>query len=321
MSCLGISLSGGVTHAQYLPDAERPVLSGAVGNGYLQVSVQGGRIVFSSTRVISPRMVNGPERLTMRLDGDFTAVQYQCKSEDEEFVFEAGNQHRFSLRRVFKAEEEEVEFRQTPEAPLELRVVLKGQTQHYRSPGLWHLLIAQKEVSQQLLVPLLERLRPGWSLSERALQVEEELLRTISPEYQQDQRRWAELVRQLADDRYARREAADRELRSAGHGLVAYLERLDFRRLEPEQQSRIRSILVALGSDAEDDSPEQAAAALTHDPATWLVFLARPEVATRRAAAEHLASLLRRPMEFDPTAEASIRQQQIQKLREWLENR
>lgn len=325
-ACLRISLLtlvcvlawGTESRAQYLPDSDRPVLSGAVVEGYLQAAIQGGRIRFSNARVVSPRMGQGPELLTMRLDGGSPIIQYECKSSEEQFSFEVSQPGRFNMRRVLKAGEDEVELLQTPDASLELRVVERGQTHRYRAPNLWHLLIADADVAVPVLVPLLERLRPGWNLSGRAQQVEEELLRAISPEYQQDRRRWTELVRQLADDRFSRREAADRELRAAGNGLASYLEQLDLRSLEPEQQVRIRAILEKMGNDSDDDSPEQAAASLMNDPSIWLVFLARPEATTRRTAAEYLRNLLHRPVEFDPDGDASLRERQIRKLAETI---
>lgn len=291
----------------------------AINNGYLQVTVVGGRISFAGSRVISPTMVNEPERLSMRADGDFTVIQYQCKSAEEDFFFEVRENVRFTLRRASKSEGCEVELRQIPEAPLEATFVRDGRQEHFQAHSLWHLLISQKDLSLQLLVPVLDRLRPGWNLADKAQQVEDEVLRTVTPEHQQNRRRWADLVRQLADDRFSRREAADRELRSAGGGVMAYLDRLDFRRLEPEQQVRIRSILGSLMRDSDDDTPEQVAATLVNDPSIWLAFLGRPDVSVRRTAARQLEASLHKPLPLDP--DAGPDRGQLQRLGELLDKK
>ena len=118
------------------------------------------------------------------------------------------------------------------------------------------------------------------------------------------QSRWAELVGQLANDRYAKREAADRQLRAGGPAAIHYLEELDTAKLDEEQQSRIRRILRSLpGQRKHADTPEDVADALLDDPGVWLALLDRPVLATRRAAWGRLTLLLGRPVAVDPAAD------------------
>jgi len=303
--------------AQSHPGAQRPILTQAVGNGYILVGVTSGRLSFSGSQVISPTVHSGPERLSLRPDGDQTVIEYQFKVAEEEFSVEARGSQRVRIVHAVKdnGRAVRVEFDQMPGRPLSLQVDLDGRREVYRAPNVWHFLVAEKEACLVPLAGLLEWLRPGWNLSDKALQIEDELLRMAETEYQGRRRRWAGLVQQLADDRFWRREAADRELRAAGPAVVPYLERLDFQRLEAEQQARIMRILGALARDADEDSAPQAASLLLSEPAVWLALLARPDEPARRAAAAQLARLLNKPVAFDPAADPQTRKRQIEQLR------
>ena len=128
-------------------------------------------------------------------------------------------------------------------------------------------------------------LRPGSKLADAVAEIEAKLLEGAGGQAVAQRARWAALVRQLGDDSFAQREAADRELRAGGPAALAYLRHLDFGRLDAEQRFRIRRILEAAAAQTGDDSPEQAAASLAGDPLVWLALLDRPERATRQAAA------------------------------------
>ena len=160
--------------------------------------------------------------------------------------------------------------------------------------------------------------RPEWRLTEQAQEAEEELFHMAASGLIPDRQRWAALVAQLSDDRFARREAADRDLRAAGPALLPFLQRLDFDQLDAEQQSRLRRIIGMLGHAVEDDTAEQIASWMIADPEVWLALLARPEVPTRRLAAAQLEKLLGQSIAFDPAAAAPQRKKQIDQLRAWI---
>ena len=144
--------------------------------------------------------------------------------------------------------------------------------------------------------------------------VEQKLLGGAGDSAAAEHARWMKLVEQLGDERFAAHEAADRALRSANPTVLGCLRRLDFRRLDAEQQFRVRRIIDALAAQVDDDSPEQVAMSLAGDPVVWLALIARPELATRQIAARQLAGLLGEPIPVDPNADPATQQTQRQQL-------
>ncbi len=161
--------------------------------------------------------------------------------------------------------------------------------QVFRTRGLWQLLMTQPKECQQHLLPLLDVLRPNWNLADSAARVEERLLQEANGDGAASRARWADLVAQLGDENFAKREAADRALRTGNAGAVAYLRQLDVNHLDTEQQFRVSRILDAITVQNGDDSVEQVAATLATDPTVWLALLARPDPSARRTAVRELA--------------------------------
>ena len=183
------------------------------------------------------------------------------------------------------------------------------------------MLIAQPKECRQHLLPLLEVLRPNWRLADVAASIEQRLLQQANGDGTSDGARWAALVAQLADDSFAKRQAADRALRSGDAAAFAYLRQLDFDRLDAEQQLRVRRIIDALTGPNMDDSVEQVAASLAGDPAVWLALLARSEPATRQTAARQLAALLGEPVPVDPTADPETQKDKREQVRLRIEGK
>jgi hypothetical protein len=132
-----------------------------------------------------------------------------------------------------------------------------------------------------------------------------------------DEGRWQDLVKQLGDDRFAAREAADRQLRSLGQPVLPFLSQLDRRRLDAEQRLRVDAIRGELLSVGED-TPHRAASRMLYDRSTWLVLIAREDAAQRAAAARHLCKLCPEAVVFDPKAEPVVRRVQLKQLRQQL---
>jgi hypothetical protein len=126
-------------------------------------------------------------------------------------------------------------------------------------------------------------------------------------------------VAELGDERFARREAADRALRAADPAVLLYLEQLDPGRLDAEQQFRLRRISDTLAAKVGGDTPEQIASWLGGDPAVWLALLSRPDVATRRLAAKQLAAILEAPIPVDPETDPTSQQSKLEELRAKIE--
>jgi hypothetical protein len=297
------------------------ILAQAARNRWLQFNISSGRLVVTGSgfgNFDTANTRNGrAERLNIHTQNCALFVQYDVAAPTEYISFELRNGKEIHLARTPRGGSAVVplDFQQDPNEPLRLTVGDGPRRNVYRAASLWHLLLTQPELCRQQLVPLLEMFRPEWRLTEQAQEAEEELFHMAGCGQMPDRQRWAALVEQLSDDHFARREAADRELRAAGPALLPFLQRLDFDQLEAEQQSRLRRIVSMLAHAVEDDTAEQIASWMIADPDIWLALLSRPEEPTRRLAAAQLEKLLGQPLPFDPAAAAPQREKQIDQLR------
>ncbi len=182
---------------------------------------------------------------------------------------------------------------------------------------IWELLIAHRDVCRSSLLPILYRLRPGWDLMVRADQIEEQLLRLAGAGKPPQYVRWQQLVEQLGHDSYSRREAADRELREAGCRVLTFLKKLDGanldgQKLDTEQRFRIARIVRSF--EGVEQSPREIAEEMSDDPSIWLAIAGDDSEPVRRTARAELQRLLKQPADFDPAAEASVREAQLRKI-------
>jgi hypothetical protein len=256
------------------------------------------------------------ERLTIRAAGAEPAIDYDLTTSEEEVTIRFASADRLEIRRVPKgdAKTPSVEFRQAGTAPVLLKIG-PPEAREYRAASLWHLLLAQPAECRKWLVPLVSLMQPKWDLVKTSDEVRTILLRMAEGGRVPDQKRWAEWVAQLGDSQFAKREAADRQLREAGRAVVAYLQQLDASRLDAEQQYRVHRIIQMLTVSSGEDSPEQIASWLYSDPAVWLAMLSGQTESARKTAAGQLGALLGKPIDFDPAADAPTRQKQIEALR------
>ncbi len=208
-----------------------------------------------------------------------------------------------------------IDFVQTPREKSILTVESEGERQIFAADTLWHLFILYPEQARKHLAPLLQPLLPNMKLAETADAVEKALLRNAGNSLIFDRSNWNRWVAELGDENFARREAADRALRGANPALLVYLQKLDFERLDAEQQFRIRRIIETFSAKINNDTPEQAASWLSGDPAIWLAFLGRPDVSVRRIAAKQLATILEEPIPIDPEADPVSQKAQFDRLR------
>ena len=300
---------------------QTPKLNQAVQLGWLRARIVSGRIVFAATRLGTrndeAKADGREERVSVRVATREITANYEMATAEEELVFHVKGQSEIRMRRGPKGGFSlvPVDFHQPAEGPLRMSVGSNEQQKTYEAASLWHLFLAQPDACHKHLAPLLNVLNGRWELSRVAREVEAALVGAAAEGSLPDPRRWAELVEQLADERFSRREAADRELRSLGRVVFTYLRDLDASQLDAEQHYRVRRILISLSAGTDDDTPPQIAAWLAGDPTVWLSMLSREEESTRRLAGERLEALLGKPIEFDPTAEPDVRQAQIERLR------
>lgn len=315
-------VTGANSSAQELPSA--PTLHQAISSGWMEFSVVAGRITVAGSRIGNYTTTSNTggrkEQLSVNVRQGRFAISYRLDGPDEDFSVELIDGQQFLIRRVPGADSDltAVEFTQRSGEPLRLTIGMEPSAHVFEGPSLWHLLIAHGELCEQHLVPLLELLRPDWQLMATARRAEEALLRLAVGRETPNRQRWQALVEQLASDRFSQREAADRQLRSVGPMVVAFLKQLPDDELDAEQQFRIRRIIRALAERQDDDAVGQVVAWLAVDPEIWLVLMQRPEESVRRLAGKQMEVVLGQSIQFDPEADEAERSEQIEQLRQQL---
>ncbi|MBN2578905.1 MAG: hypothetical protein JXB10_07935 [Pirellulales bacterium] len=305
-----------------------PKLQQAVRDGWLQFRMTSGRIVLETIRVnnlrLSPGSEKNKESLNIRGGNEEAAVDYEWSGPDERFVLSVADNQRLKIHWTpgGKPPPPPVVFVQDSRGKLELTVGSGAEARRYAAPTLWHLLLEHPDETRRCLLPCLELLQsPDGKLTETAAVLESELFRRAQIGVPVSRSQWEQWVAQLGDDCFGTRQAADRALRSCDVAVLSYLQQLDFRRLDAEQQFRLQRIIDAFSRQIDDDSAERTAAWLSGDPRIWLTLAARPEAALRRAAVKQLEDLLGEPVGIDPQADPETQKDRLAQLRRRLEEK
>jgi hypothetical protein len=288
----------------------------------LQFNMVEGRVTFTCWQPINYQTSSNDGRrkevLNVNNENGQPSLTYDCTTPEEhlKIEFSSANQ-RVLLRRTPQGKSSlvSVEYEQVAKENITLTLGSGTKTQVFRGPNIWQLLVIEPDACRQHLLPLLDVLRPNWRLAETAGLLEKSLLRVANSESGSDRAHWAALVEQLADASFAKRQAADRALRTGGGPAAAYLKQLDFSRLDAEQQFRVLAIIAALTPSDSVDSPDQVARSLAGEPAIWLALLSRPDVATRQTAARQLVALLGESIPVDPAADPDTQKVKREQLR------
>ena len=314
-------LTGAAPAVQAEPMPPVPLLDQMVQGEHLKFDIVTGRIALTSgglgTRNTSSTGHNRTESLQMRIAQNDIQLSYQRNIPTEDFSIRVSGEQAIHMQRnpKGKAAFPPLAYIQKPGRPVLLTIGSDEALTVIEAPSLWHLLLTDPERCRRYLLPMLDVLDRAWDLQRTSQLVEQGLLRGEPSTVVAARRRWQELVVELADDSFARREAADRELRAAGASVLRFLRQLDFGALVPEQQYRIRRIIEAASGEADADSVEEVVAWLSGDSAAWLILAGRADLATRRTAAARLADLLGEPLAFDPDADEADRTRQLDALR------
>jgi hypothetical protein len=318
-----IAVLAGMILAQSAPGQELPrtvLLANAVRQFGVRFELTYGRVSLKVMRSIqtSIPLTSGPrrERFAIRAVGGDSSMDYELTTAEQQVSIRFSGANQLEIRRTPVGDSKlvPVEFHQPAAGPVSLKIGQQGPRE-FRAPSLWHLLLAEPAQCRQSLVPLLNLLQPKWELEKTRDEVRAVLLRMAGSGSLPDQTRWAQWVEQLGDNRFAKREAADRQLREAGRAAVAHLQQLDSSRLDAEQQYRVRRIIQAVTAGSGDDASEQIASWLFGDASVWLAMLSGDEEPARKTAARQLGTLLGKPIQFDPAADAPTRKKQIEALR------
>jgi hypothetical protein len=319
---VGMFLGTREVWAEELPPM--PKLAEACRAGWLSVQIVSGRINLAGTRFGSINTTaanNGrTERLTIHSKFSGPSVTYEMSSAQERLLIElsGGNQMFVQWLPRGTTPRLPIEYRQSPGKPVTLRIGPETQAKVLEAASLWHLLVIDPDLGRQYVVPLMRAFQADVDPVRFVEELESELTRSTSVVQAPSRQRWSELVQQLGDERFARRQAADHELRQAGRLVATYLEQLDLAQLDAEQQYRVRRILDAISESSGMDTPVAMATWLSGDPSIWLALLERESAAVRQVARERLEGLLGTAIALDPQATREARHEQVEQLRAQL---
>jgi hypothetical protein len=311
----------GLCCAADLAWAQGPMLSRLITYREIQFGIIDGRLTFHISIFSIAQPQGSKESLHTSLEKGQPRLDYHWAGKTESLTVEISGHRQFAHLAdapVGKASSTPVEYTQASDEKVALILGTGDKKQVFRAADLWQLAMAYPNECKQHLTPLLLKLRSGRSLTDVAARIEAKLLRMAGDEMAARRLRWAKLVAQLGDEQFGKRQAADRALRGEGAAVLGYLRRLDIRRLDAEQQFRIRRILDSF-SGHDDDSLDVAAATLAEEPTAWLILLGRPEQSARQTAARQLASLLGQRIDVDPAADPDTQKEKRERLRAKIE--
>ncbi|MBX7168823.1 MAG: hypothetical protein K1X74_20980 [Pirellulales bacterium] len=295
---------------------------------YLRFYVASGRLAATSPEYArsensSARSGDCHETLAINVEDGLPTLRYLLDAPDLMVDLEVthGELFRLRQRRGAASSPDEVFFEQGPTGPITVIVGSGATARTIRASNFWTLLLAHRELCVERILPLVELFRPGWLLAEQTLQLEDALFRYVGLPQHDTRRQWLELVTQLASEKFATRQAADRRLRQYGTAIVPFLEQLPADQLDAEQRSRIRRIEFDLAASGQEDLPENIVPWLAADRTAWIALLDRDEQALLEQAKAQLESLSGAPVEFDPAAPPQQRAAQLARLRAAFEPR
>jgi len=294
---------------------------------YFSLEVVAGRIVAASPhrdRKLESQSTGKDrrERLSITLSGEATSISYELSVGDLRIGYEVVDGAEVTVSRRDKGVNDDafLEFHQPKSGPVSLRAGEGERERVYRAGNLWRLLAAEPVLCREKLTPLLQLLKPDWRLDQIALDAERSLYESTKQLQAADLAEWRRLIDNLADPKFAIRQAADRRLRTFGRGAALFLMSIDRRGLDAEQLSRTRAIFRDLSGGDRADTPDRVALYLVRDPQVWLRLLETGEAADRRLAHEQLERLLSIRIAFDPEGDPPLRETQLAALRRQLDS-
>ena len=203
---------------------------------------------------------------------------------------------------------------QQPGEPLTLSFGSESERRTIRADTLWELLLGHREDCRVHLLPLLYKIRSDWQLLATADQVKGQLLTLARSPVPTEHESWSRLVAQLGDDNFSKREEADRRLRANGRRVLVFLRTLDPQTLDAEQRFRVARIVRGLSGIDVGDQSREIAEELRDNPSIWLALAGDEEESTRGTAKNELQRILQQSIEFDPAADQSIRNDQLNRI-------
>jgi hypothetical protein len=252
-----------------------------------------GRIALSSRHGLPPRSEShegeqGRETLCIQASDGATVVRYECVSPHERLTLDlAGGEVR--ITHMDTSHQTAVRFLQPARGPLQLEIDASKQTRKWESPSLWHLWLAEPELCEEHLEPLLTALRAEWQLAAMAGRIRVALLQEAQGSLPAKADLDA-LVAQLAAPKFAARQAAQRELRAHGVSILGYLNQLPLASLDAEQRQRLSDLRESL-THSGPDSPQRVAAWLISDRLLWRALATDSDQTLSRLAVQQIERL------------------------------
>lgn len=308
--------------------AQQPELSSGMANQmrYIEVAVISGRIVATSEMsgrsvTSSANTADRQEQLTVNLSTTRVDLHYELLTPRLQVSVDIADGDELTILRQPRSgsDVEPLKFHQPRDGQLLLQLGDEAQQpEAWKVDSLWHLLLAEPEVCEQELLPLLKLIKPDWRLMPMAEEVEEAMYSTAQASRNWNRQSWGKLVSELGSDRFAERRQAEQRLYDLGTIILPYLRGLDRSRLDAEQQYRVRMLVRNLSSANLHDTPQNVASWLVADPHVWYTLLERGDVQHQHIAADQLEELLGQTIQFDPAADPPARQAQLQAIKQQI---
>lgn len=244
-------------------------------------------------------------------------IRYELQKPDWHVLLEVVNRDNVQLtstRRNPDGAERMLRVVQRPDQPIEIVWRHEKNERRLRLPSFWHLLLIEPELAEAELLPVFKLIRSDWNIANNTGSVRTKLADTAATAVPIGPATISELVAQLDAPSHLDRRAAFRELRGFGVEVLPLLRQFRTESLSPEQQLRLVKIRDSLDAGS-PDSPQRVALWMLNDVTVWVALLESPQLDVRRVAYTRLEQLSEQPLEFDPTAPGSIRQEQVARLR------
>lgn len=260
----------------------------------------------------------GVEKLQFKNDERGNSMHYELTTATRRVKIDAWREELTMVREVLREGKvtATTRFEQRPGAPLRLEVIEGDASQTIEGDTVWHLWLTDAHLCAENLLPLCEMigLEVPWTQFTQAL--ESRLVSLADSGESHDQTAWRTWLDELSSPHFAVREAADRQLRSAGTSLLPFVRRLDLALLDAEQRFRLRRIMHDLQSDIAADTVDSTADLLLDDPRVWVELLDQEDATERTAVAAQLQRTLQAEIEYDAAGSAEVRREQVARLRE-----
>ncbi|MDP6443022.1 MAG: hypothetical protein QGG36_15130 [Pirellulaceae bacterium] len=254
------------------------------------------------------------ELLRLQVTDGLTCLHYQLSDARQRITFDFVGDHISLMREAKSADVTPLRYEQIGDDDVLLFVGEPTNERQFRARSLWHLWLVDPELCERELKPVLHLMRPNWTFRDQVARIERELFE--DHDAQVDGRRRAEyqeLIDQLGDHRYQKRQRAYDQLRANGVEVLAFLESLDLRSLDAEQRLRVKKLRQGVRFQRGDNA-DRVACWMRDDRSVWFRYLGSESAEQRRIAHRQLCCLCGQQLEFDPQGDDGARSEQLTRL-------